>query len=265
MSIQAQIRFSAVSSKGRGRRQNDDRVRVLADRQIYVVADGIGSHSVGGQVAESVVEILPDRLLPVLGDSSQQFDEMAIARVMEETVALSHEIHDRRYGMPGSHGSGATVLLAAIRGDRVLFIHLGDSRAYRLRGSVLEQVTADHTVGQILQSCNKSQVDEVDVEGMDRLTRYIGMAGHVLVEAKMISLEVGDLLLLCTDGLSSVVSEEKIREILAQRMEPEATCQELVRSADAAGSPDNVTVIVISVDGKEGSPGVSPSALEMGE
>ena len=162
-------------------------------------------------------------------------------------AGLSADIRSRTEGLPGLEGMGATVVLALVCGNRALIAHIGDSRAYRHRqgskGS-LELLTKDHSVVQMLIERREVTRSEVHSHpARSQLTRFVGMPGEPLPEVRCIELRPGDRLLLCSDGLTNMVCDMELFEVLGLGLSSEKICKRLVAAANRAGGRDNVSVV----------------------
>jgi len=162
---------------------------------------------------------------------------------------LSGQLREEAKKRPDLAGMGATVALALLAGRHAHIAHLGDSRAYLFRRGRLQQLTADHTVTAAL--LHLGEIEEKDALGhpaRHRLTRYVGMEGEALPDLRVVELRVGDRLLLCSDGLTGMVPDRHIAQVLRRQRTPEEACEALVAAANAAGGRDNVSAIVIDID-----------------
>jgi protein phosphatase len=140
---------------------------------------------------------------------------------------------------------GTTVALALLIGERAYIANVGDSRIYRLRKNKLRQLTKDHSV--VSELLDQGRIGPEEAEGHDakgQITRYIGMQDTAYPHVRSFLLKKGDRLLLCTDGLTDLVADEAIATILGQDSDCRATCEALVKAANAAGGTDNITVVV---------------------
>lgn len=244
----AKLIWAGGSDMGRLRSVNEDRWFVDPKRQLFIVSDGMGGHLGGELAAQIVVEILPRQMRKVIGEGMTLKGSNVLQRVSHEVSRLSSRVRAETQGEPGLSGMGATVVLALIRDEQALVVHLGDSRAYLLRGDCLTQLTRDHNLLQLLIDQGKvSPRDAYSHPAASQLTRYIGMENDVLPDAQIVDLQPADRLLLCTDGLSSALDADTIALVLRQEDDPQRLCQALIDSANAAGGPDNVTALVIAV------------------
>jgi protein phosphatase len=157
-------------------------------------------------------------------------------------------ILDRAAGDPGLWGMGTTLTAAAVAGDRQLQLaHVGDSRAYLLREGAMEQLTTDHTVvGELVRRGRLTPAQAAIHPERSILTRAVGLDPSVPVDLPdLLELRAGDQLLLCSDGLTEAVDDDQIADILATTPDGDAACRALIDAANAAGGPDNITVVLL--------------------
>ena len=235
-------RAHAVSDVGLARSNNQD--SGYAGHGLFIVADGMGGHA-GGDIASALaIQRLArlDRRYESPGDA-----EMALRRGFLEA---QESIADMVAEHPDLAGMGTTVSALAIVGDQAVVAHIGDSRIYRLRDGALEQLTSDHTFVQRLVETGRITPDEAAHHPRRSvLMRVLGDIDQMPeVDSDILDARPGDRWLLCSDGLSSYVTEQDIRRALG-RSSPEAATQALLREAMSAGAPDNVTIVVVDVAG----------------
>ena len=228
--------WAASSETGHARHNNED--SAYAGRWLYAVADGMGGHAAGEVASAAVIETLcshdeevaPDQLLEVLG--------RAVAEANAEVACRADEDPARR-------GMGTTLTAMLRSGDHFALAHIGDSRAFRLRAGQLRQITEDHVMGKLVS--NARGLAPV-------LSRYLDGRPDRSPDLGVRELQSGDRYMICSDGLSPVVSDEAIRDVLASGADPAAAVRELVALAEDAGGPDNISVIVIEVRDAAGEP-----------
>jgi protein phosphatase len=241
------LSYCGLSVRGRVRLQNEDNWFADAKQGLFLVSDGMGGEVAGALASRIVVEVLPRLLHERLGEIKNLSVPEAQPQTLAALAALSAELRNKTQGQPGLEGMGATVVLALIRDGQVLIAHLGDSRAYLFRNERLVQLTKDHSVVQLLLDAGEIKPEEAATHpARGRLTRYVGMADEPLPEACCFDLIPGDCLLLCTDGLTGMVSGLTLRSILRSHLSPNKTCKRLIAAANAAGGKDNVTAVVLS-------------------
>jgi len=233
------LRYAAYSDVGCLREGNED--SGYAGPNLLVVADGMGGHA-GGEIASALAV---HTLMPL--DEDMPGNQMV--RALEEAVAAANEALARRVIQePHLENMGTTLTAMLWSGSRVVLVHVGDSRAYLLRNNELQQITSDHTLVQTLVDEGKITEDEVATHPQrSLLLRAIQGQGRVDPDLSVREAQVGDRYLLCSDGLSGVVSKETIHETLATEPTPEDAAIRLIELAIRGGGPDNITAVVADV------------------
>jgi PPM family protein phosphatase len=243
------ISHAGLSDIGRVRSDNEDHWFADARQGLYLVADGIGGAAAGGLASQIVAEVLPRLLRLKLQDSENVADPQTTKQVAAALVELSERLREESRSALGLKGMGSTVVLALVRDDQAVVAHLGDSRAYLFHAGRLEQLTRDHTIVQLLVDRGEITAEEVASHpARGQLTRFVGMGTESLPETKTVNLAPGDRLLLCSDGLSGMLSDQQILEILSQQAAPEEACRQLIAAANEAGGKDNITAVIVVVD-----------------
>ena len=242
------VRVGATTDVGIVREQNEDAYLVRAP--IYAVADGMGGHQ-GGEVASRLALETVDR-------RSREDHEVDLRNAVRDANRV---VLDRASGDTNLSGMGTTLTLLRVEGPRVRLAHVGDSRAYLLRDGELRQLTDDHTLVNRMVKEGKLTDDEARIHPhRSILTRALGVDGDVQVDVFTVDLDPGDRILLCSDGLTSIVGDEEIRENLTSQPDPQAACDELVAAANRAGGPDNITVVVLDIEEGEDDAGGARAA-----
>jgi protein phosphatase len=238
------LTHAGLSDPGLTHPGNEDRWLALADRGLYLVSDGMAD-ALAPQMA---VDLLPDLLLPRLAGVGDLADPRAAEGVRMALTELSDRIREEGWRRPEAGEPGATVVLALVRGGQALVAHLGDSRAYLWRAGRLEQLTRDHTrVRRLLDSGRISPEEAARYRSGGGPVRYLGMAGPAVPDLRRLDLRPGDQLLLCSDGLTGMVSDADLLAVLDRRLPPEEACRLLIAAANQAGGKDNVTALVLAV------------------
>lgn len=243
------VRAAMLSDQGRTRPDNQDACLLAPERGLFIVSDGI-SNKPGGAIASHLVI----KTLPVFLDHAFENNRTHMNEPIEQTIkravcALSTDLHSKGKQYPGLAGMGAAVVLLLLHDHTAHIAHMGDSRTYLLRQATLQQLTEDHTIATVLMRFHEISAEEaVDHPGRYQLSRYIGMTDEVFPDVNILQLVTGDRLLLCSDGLTSMLNHQQIAHLLQQYNSPESACQSLVAAANAAGGHDNVSVIVIDID-----------------
>jgi protein phosphatase len=236
----APLRAAGRSDLGLVRPGNEDAWLVDPAAGLYVVADGLGGHP-GGEVA---ARLAVERLPPLLRDAP--FDPWTLRAAL---VALNAQLADHARRYPELDGMGTTVVTALVCGDRAAIGHVGDSRAYQHRQGRLARLTKDHSVvEELLDAGSIDQAQAVVHPQRSQLTQCVGACGPVVPSVRTVELAAGDRLLLCTDGLTTMLEDAAIERLLARHADPDAACTALIDAALAAGGLDNVTVVVVDVE-----------------
>jgi PPM family protein phosphatase len=240
------MRLSSFAGTDVGLARSGNEDSYLCGRTVFAVADGLGGHQ-GGEVASAMaVEPLAALDGRAFADARQAAEALTAAVAEANRAILERAREDRTLW-----GMGTTVTAAAVAADRLLQLaHVGDSRAYLLRGGgPLRQLTEDHTavaeaVGRGLLT--RAQAAVHPQRGV--VTRAVGLDPGVRVDTPPpLELAEGDQVLLCSDGLTEVVDEERIAEVLAGQADGDGACRALIAAANDAGGPDNVTVVLLRV------------------
>jgi serine/threonine protein phosphatase PrpC len=247
------IEAVGVTHPGRIRQRNEDAFEIVATHGLAMIADGLGGHAAGDiaarmavqEVSEYVRDLDLDPTLPDLNDPSAA-PRASMDHLLHAVEHANREIHFAGHRYPVCAGMGATVAaLLLVRGFAIC-AHVGDSRIYRLRGSELSRLTEDHTrAAEYRRSQGAHANPAVTKRHENTLTRCLGARPEVAVDISCSRRAPGDVYLLCSDGLWSVVPDETIFRVLLETSELDGAAERLVAEANAAGGPDNVTAIVV--------------------
>ena len=233
------IRYAARSDVGMLREGNED--SAYAGARLLVVADGMGGH-VGGEIASAAAV---DTLRKLDTDVPAQELLSALEHAVREANTKLHSIVE---GDPSLQGMGTTLTAMLWSGSHVALVHIGDSRAYLLRKGELFQITHDHTLVQSLVGEGRITLDEAASHPQrSLLLRALDGRGEVDPDLALREATVGDRYLLCSDGLSGVVSAETIHHVLTTQPDPELVIRQLIDLANRGGGPDNITCVVADV------------------
>ncbi|CAH0123093.1 MULTISPECIES: protein phosphatase 2C domain-containing protein [unclassified Microbacterium] len=250
----APLIVTAGCSTHAGLRRTLNEDALLASAPVFVVADGMGGHEAGERASAAVVA----EFSRYIGRQSLELDDVldALARSREAVDALSVSA----MGRAGTTLSG--LVLAEVDGMGYwLSFNIGDSRTYRLSGTELEQISVDHSVVQeLIESGELSIAEAASDHRRNIITRAIGAGSTGDADFWMFPAELGDRMLICSDGLSSEVPDSLIREILTTESDPQTAAAALVSEAVAAGGRDNITVVVVDAVSVASRPGVQMRA-----
>lgn len=233
-----------VSDVGRARAHNEDAFHVTNDGHLLVVADGMGGHR-AGEVAsalavQTVIDVLDERW-----PTTDAADE-AIAALLLDAFAAAHErVLQTAQGSREYRGMGTTLILACIRGDRLHVCHVGDVRCYVRSPTELRQLTQDHSVvGTLVRAGQLTPEAARQHARRHEILQAVGLDAGIQPDVVSCDLTPGDEVLLCSDGLWEMLSEEELCAVLAGEGSLEARAERLVEQANDAGGHDNITVVL---------------------
>lgn len=233
------LRFAAGSHKGMIREGNED--SGYAGPRLLAIADGMGGQAAGEVASSEVISTLVTLDDDVPGSDILTSLGTAVQRANDQLRMMVEED-------PQLEGMGTTLTALLWTGQRLGLVHVGDSRAYLLRDGVLTQITQDHTWVQRLVDEGRITEEEATTHPQrSLLMRALGSGDHVEPDLSIREVRAGDRYLICSDGLSGVVSHQTLEDTLASYQGPQETVQELIQLALRGGGPDNITVIVADV------------------
>ena len=248
-------RFASAVDPGRLRANNEDAVVLDPGCALAVLADGMGGYKAGEVASSMATHLVHGELSRWLAEEGVGASEAQLRRAMERAVdGANRQIFNAANLNPDYQGMGTTLVCAAFREAAVLIGHVGDSRAYRLREGRLVRLTRDHSLLQEQIDAGLITPQEAAASAMKNLvTRAVGVEDTVLLESHVHAVEPGDRVLLCSDGLSDMLPEPVIEQLLRADAEPQALCQQLVGAANDAGGRDNISVVVVHAEGDRGA------------
>jgi PPM family protein phosphatase len=217
---------------------------------VFAVCDGMGGAAAGEIASQLAVDIIYERLVDGLGDRALKRDELA-RRLVRAVEAAGLRIFHEAKADRSRRGMGTTVTAAALVDEVLFFAQVGDSRGYILRDSELVQLTRDQSlVNQLIEAGQLTEEEAETFEHNNIILQALGTSDTVQVDLTYAELRRGDILLLCSDGLSGMVRFEDIRDTLRTGAEPLDICKALTEKANQAGGHDNITVIIVQFDGE---------------
>ncbi len=252
-----QLQAGAGTDVGRVRQMNEDRYLADDKLNLYAVADGVGGHQAGEVASQTSVETLQRSF----GEGARTTEGLVVA-----AEAANQAVWQLAQGSKEKRGMGTTLTaLALVQQDgeeQLALINVGDSRAYLLQQGELIQLTEDHSLVEELVRDGKLTHAEAQVHPQRSIiTRALGMEPETEVDSWEITPYQGDRILLCSDGLTNELSDERIASTLRQLADPQEAAHELVRQARAAGGGDNITVVVVDVVDDDGRSQQASEAL----
>ena len=230
--------FGSRTDVGCVREQNED--SLIVKPPLFVVADGMGGHA-AGEVASEICVTVVEECAPGHADAEE------LGKAVEQA---NREIINAALSGEGRDGMGTTCTATMLEGDRLVIAQVGDSRAYLMHGGTLSQLTRDHSLMANMIEAGQITPEEARVHpSRSIITRALGNDPDTVPDLYEIHVEAGDRLLVCSDGLTAMITDNKIEEVMNRVADPQRCAAALVNEAIAAGGADNVTVIVASATG----------------
>jgi serine/threonine protein phosphatase PrpC len=236
---------ATLTDTGRKRRHNED--AFVAEPPLFAVADGMGGAQAGELASSLAAAALKDSQQPG-GGGEERVDELI--------QQANRRVYERQSQDAAASGMGTTMTVALVEDGRVAIGHVGDSRAYLIRGGSLEQLTEDHSL--VAELVRSGRLSPEEAEGHPQrsvITRALGTDPDVDVDTFSVETKAGDLFLICSDGLTSMVDDETIlAEVARNREDLESAAKALVRAANKGGGEDNITVVFFEIGEDVGEP-----------
>jgi len=235
------MRWGSVTSTGLVRTNNEDALCVNGAYGLFAVADGMGGHQAGevaSRLALSVLNQEFQRLVDEGGEAGQA--------LLQAAKQANHEVFEESRRNDMYKGMGTTLSACAVRDQNLFLVHVGDSRVYLVRSGEMLQLTEDHSMVQELLNEGRIRAEDVPVHPYRNvLSRALGTEPELQLDFRQVPAQAGDRLLLCTDGLTTQVSDEEIRVLIAGAVDPEKGARELLQLALDQGGTDNITLILV--------------------
>jgi PPM family protein phosphatase len=227
----------AITDPGRRRRRNED--AYVIEPPLFAVADGMGGAQAGEVASRLAAAALKE-------SGADEGGEQRIVSVIQEA---NRRVYDRSNEDPNASGMGTTMTVALVENGQVAFGHVGDSRAYLIRDGSMEQLTEDHSLVAELMRSGKLSPEEAETHPQRSvITRALGTDPDVDVDTFTIAAKSGDVFLLCSDGLTTMVSNDRILDLVERhRDNMDATLRALVNAANRGGGEDNITVVAFEI------------------
>lgn len=229
------------------RSNNEDNFIVDEKRGLLVVADGMGGHNAGEVASKMVVSIISDHLSgrqKFFGEYNNSYSPST--NNLNSALRLANSaVLEAAEGSPQLQGMGTTVVAVIICGNRLSIAHIGDSRVYLVRSGNIEQLTDDHSV--INEQVKRGLItpeEAANSSTKNYLTKALGISAEMEADLSELTLLNGDILLLCTDGLSNMISDEIMLELILVAQKPDAICDLLINMANKKGGKDNITAVI---------------------
>jgi serine/threonine protein phosphatase PrpC len=239
------MRWSKSSHIGLVRQTNEDNGLVCEDLSLLAVADGMGGHRAGEVASRTAL----DTMAEYVRLNSSDIAAGPIGVLKRALEAANDKIFRQSQRDPDYHGMGTTITAVLMAGEIMYLAHVGDSRAYIIHDGAIRLVTDDHSlVNELVKNGGITRDEATRHPHRNVLTRAIGSASEVNIDFYEEPLSRGDILMLCTDGLSNLLSLDEMRETVTMALTPEAGTEKLVNQALERGGPDNITVILCKIE-----------------
>jgi serine/threonine protein phosphatase PrpC len=235
------------TDRGRVRANNEDNFYLDEKLGLMVVADGMGGHASGETASQLAVNIIRDYFQgtqKLTGDYDQSWSENS--NKLKSAILLANQaVFEAAQSSPQLAGMGTTIAAALLAGNKLSIAHIGDSRIYLLRAGNIEQLTDDHSiVNEQVKRDLITKEEAIKSEMKNILTKALGVSPDTQPDLNELTMFDGDILLLCSDGLNIMASDEAILEIISLAGNPVAACDSLINAALENGGKDNVTVVM---------------------
>ena len=250
------VRFAGDSNVGMKRAHNEDSFYLPESERLAIVADGMGGHASGEVASRMAVETISgffkatqeeqQLTWPFKMDKGHRYD---VNRMVTAIKLANLKIHEQAQKDPRCHGMGTTVVSALFLDDALVVGHVGDSRLYRRRDGAFEQITEDHSLLNDYIKMKHLSPDEIAAfPHKNVIVRALGMKDTVQVDVHLDTPRLGDVYLICSDGLSGMIKDEELAEIAMSDRDLDVVCERLITTANRNGGLDNITVVAVRLE-----------------
>jgi PPM family protein phosphatase len=254
---------AGLTDVGRQRRHNEDTVLLKPECGLFAVADGMGGHNAGDVASKlaatslgNFFEATQPSASPAPLELPEEYGglDAAARRLAAGVRKANHDVFTISSTYQQHHGMGSTMVAVHFSEAGVHVGHVGDSRCYRIRGGAIKQLTRDHSlINDALEMKPDLLPEELARLPKNIITRALGMKGEVKVDIKTEPTELGDVYLLCSDGLTGMVPDKQILEVVGLTDDPQEACELLVAEANDAGGTDNISALIIRIVEERGA------------
>lgn len=237
------MEFSAMTDVGRQRQNNEDNYFVYQNEKLFggMVADGMGGHNAGEVASKMAVDLIKHY---IICNYDPSMDYMEITEMIRTAFQIANREIYRGSQTEEHKGMGTTATLALVYDKKLIISHIGDSRCYAFSDGTIKQLTNDHSfVGELLRSGQITEHDAQNHPNKNMITRALGVEAFAKADIN-ISAYNGETVLLCSDGLTNMISDRQIAEILMTSNNPDSAIHKMIELANKKGGNDNITVVV---------------------
>lgn len=251
-------KFCTQTDPGKARENNEDSVIFDESTGLGVLADGMGGYNAGEVASGMATQFISSEMARWLSAAGRLAGAKEIRRALEICVDNANLAIFKAANQNTQYaGMGTTLVVGVFQGENLLVGHIGDSRCYRMRHAEFVQITKDHSLLQEQMDAGLLTPEQAATSlNKNLVTRALGVDDSVMLEINEHMVEPGDLYLMCSDGLSDMVRDAEIAEILAMPISLEQRAQSLIDAANASGGRDNITVLLVQVEAAPGKRGL---------
>ncbi len=242
------VRFGVESDRGITREINEDSYKIISGRDglpdTFIVADGMGGHNSGELASLMAVDLSEEYLLKFFQpDIDEEGMQSFICNMMTE---VNKSIFSKAKESEENFGMGTTFVIGIFLKAKLFIGHVGDSRVYLLRNGLLQRLTTDHSyIEELIKNGSLTREEAHNHPKKNIITRALGCEENVVIDTYCVDVNEDDIFILCTDGLTNMLSEDEILSVINNNDDPHYLCSELVRLANEKGGEDNITVIIV--------------------
>ena len=247
------IRYAAKTDVGMKRSHNEDHFALIEEERLFLEADGMGGHACGEVASQMSAEVIGeffahskdhDATWPFRYDHNLTYIEN---RFTASVRLANARIFKKSQSEPNLRGMGTTIVGCLLKNNTLYVAHVGDSRCYRIRGEAIEQLTRDHSLLEDYKEARPEMTEEEERNFPHKnvITRALGMREEVAVDIGRFEIADGDRYVVCSDGLSGMITDEEIRDIVRAGDELDKSVDQLITSANENGGTDNITAVLI--------------------
>lgn len=242
------MRFGVESDRGKVREINEDSCKVITGKDgvpdTFIVADGMGGHNSGELASRMAVELSEEYLLKFL--KPDENEESILALISNMIAEVNKSIYFKAKESEENFGMGTTFIIGILLKGKLYIGHVGDSRVYLVSNGALKRLTTDHSyIEELIKNGSLTREEAQNHPKKNVITRALGCEENVEVDTYSVDINGEDIFILCTDGLTNMLSENEILSIINNNDDPQYSCSELVRIANEKGGEDNITVIIV--------------------
>lgn len=235
------LEVAGCSHPGRKRPHNEDAFAIRPDLGLLVVADGLGGHAAGEIASHMAVDSVSEVLTDAWSRGARSAGTLLVPAIQQANARVFAAARQSQ----ATRGMGTTIVAALAHGKHVAIAHVGDSRAYLLRGRRMTRLTEDHTLENQCRLAGINPATRPDIKPhLHSLTRAVGTDERVEIDVRYFEPRADDVLLLCSDGLNCTLDDHEIASVLAVSGDPGVTAEQLVTYSNDNGGPDNITVVL---------------------